>query len=234
MMAKYDPPKPDKKDNRNHYVKGALAAIPYVGGLAAALFEDIIPSSLEKRTRQYMEEIGLGLEDLEKRGAIDIEELRDNEQFISITLQAARIALRTHQKEKLEALRNAALNSALPNPPEESLQTIFLNLVDTLTEWHIKILKLFRDPKSWFQKNNLPLKTSGLKIRLDLVRLAFPELAQEGFLVDHIWQDLIEKRLIKPAGLGDGILDRDIIEALNSRLGIEFLDFISNPLELPE
>ncbi len=42
----------------------------------------------------------------EKEG-LSIEKLRENEVFISVISQATLAAIRTHEKEKLKALRNA-------------------------------------------------------------------------------------------------------------------------------
>jgi hypothetical protein len=53
-------------------------------------------------------------------------------------MHASQAALRNSQKEKLTALRNAVLNAALPNPPEESIQQMFVNFIDSLTVWHRK------------------------------------------------------------------------------------------------
>jgi hypothetical protein len=47
------------------------------------------------------------------------ERLATNEAFVTVTMQASQGAIRNHQQAKLEALRNAVLNSALPNPPQE-------------------------------------------------------------------------------------------------------------------
>ena len=60
------------------------------------------------------------------------------------------MATRNHEQEKIDALRNAVLNSALPHPPDDSLQQTFLAWVDRFTVWHLHSLSLFDDPKAWF------------------------------------------------------------------------------------
>ena len=50
----------------------------------------------------------------------------------------------THRKEKHEMLRNAVLNSALPNAPEDDERTVFLNLVDEFSLHTFMILKAFK------------------------------------------------------------------------------------------
>ena len=59
-------------------------------------------------------------------------------------LRATNAAMSTHRKEKHEMLRNAVLNSALPNAPEDDERTVFLNLVDEFSVTHILVLKAFQ------------------------------------------------------------------------------------------
>lgn len=54
--------------------------------------------------------------------------------------------MRTHQAEKLDALRNAVMIVALSKAPADDLQSIFLNLVDTFTPIHLKLLSFFDAP----------------------------------------------------------------------------------------
>jgi hypothetical protein len=50
---------------------------------------------------------------IEKVAFSVVENLPNNELFITAVLQATSIAVRNHQKEKLEALKNAVVNSVL-------------------------------------------------------------------------------------------------------------------------
>lgn len=65
-----------------------------------------------------------------------------------VTLQASVIALRTSQKEKLEALKNAILNIANGQNVDESLQIMFLSFIERFTVWHIRLLELFQIPRN--------------------------------------------------------------------------------------
>lgn len=61
-------------------------------------------------------------------------------------LQASHAAIRTHQEEKLKALRNAVLNIAIGRTPDEDEQAVFLWYIDSLTTWHLRILKFLENP----------------------------------------------------------------------------------------
>jgi hypothetical protein len=79
-----------------------------------------------------------------------IEQLALDENFLSAVTQASYSAIKTHESSKLEALQNAVINTALRGPFSPNRETIFLNLIDSHTEEHIKMLSFFRNPKRWF------------------------------------------------------------------------------------
>jgi hypothetical protein len=80
-------------------------------------------------------------------------------------MQANQSAFRNHKKEKIDALRNAVLNSCLPGAPEDDIQMIFLNYIDELTPWHLRIMNLFDDPSRWAEENNTNFPESWLSGR---------------------------------------------------------------------
>ncbi|HET7057475.1 MAG TPA: hypothetical protein VFI05_02010, partial [Nitrospiraceae bacterium] len=104
------------------------------------------------------------------------EKLAANETFVTVAMQASQMAIRNHQKEKLRALRNAVLNSALPNPPQEDEQMIFLRLVDQLTPWHLRVLRLFNDPVEWMKENGITYPGWGMGGVSTVIEHCFPDL----------------------------------------------------------
>lgn len=132
-------------DAARSIAKAGLSAIPVIGGPAVELFQNVVQPPLEKRRAIWMARVGEKLQELERNG-LDLESLQENEQFISAAMYASQLALRTHQEEKLTALRNAVTNIAIGQAPEEALQHLFLDFVDSLTEIHLRILKLFQAP----------------------------------------------------------------------------------------
>jgi len=107
-----------------------------------------------------MEEIGQAVQDLQKDKGINIEQLQSNDEFIDTLLQATQIAFRNSREEKLKALRNAVINTALPQPLDQTLRQMFLSRIDIFTVWHLRLLKLFHDPQEWAKTNNRPLPTN--------------------------------------------------------------------------
>jgi hypothetical protein len=143
------PPEPSFADLAHSLAKAALSAIPAFGGPASELFTMLIVPPLERLRQTWMEEVGKGLSGLLSRNLVTPDELIANGAFIDTILQASQVAMRTVNEEKRAALMNAVLNSALPDPPDESIRPMFLALVDQFTPWHLRLLMLFQDPKGW-------------------------------------------------------------------------------------
>jgi hypothetical protein len=85
------------------------------------LVQSLLGAPLESRRDLWMTELGQTISNLHKHTGVTIEELQANEVFIDTVLRASQLALKTSQKEKLEALSNAITNSVLPNAPDQIL-----------------------------------------------------------------------------------------------------------------
>lgn len=125
--------------------KGGVAQIPFVGGALAEGLGLALSLPLAKRRDQWLQDLEARLRELEQRvGGLRLDDLVQNEQFVSATLQATQVALRTHQAEKLKALQNCVLNVATGTALQEDLQLIFLHLIDRFTPTHIQVLRHFQ------------------------------------------------------------------------------------------
>ena len=194
------------------------------------LFSAIVTPPLEKRRTKWMQEIGEALRQLEEKMGIVLESLKENDQFIDIALEATQIALRTSTQEKREALKNTILNVALSNPPEESLQNLFLSLIDTLTVWHLKLLELFNDPQDYIQKHGLQSGNISMGAMSHLVENVFPGLRGRRDLYDLIWKDLYSRALVTTDGLHARMTGSGILAKRTTKIGILFLEFIKSPI----
>ena len=143
------PSEPTLEDHRSAIIKGTLSSIPVLGGVLAEELGLVLVTPLARRRDAWFEDIARRLRELEGRvDGFRFEDLGNNEQFVSAMVQATQSAIKTHTKEKLEALRNAVLNIALGNAPADDLQSIFLNLVDSFTPVHLQLLRFFQHPNS--------------------------------------------------------------------------------------
>jgi len=225
------PPKRNAKDVARTLVKAGLAAVPCVGGSASELFSLVVTPSFEKRRDGWVESIAIRLKELEDRfEKFKLENLRDNESFLSVFVEASQAAIRNHQEEKLEALRNAVLNAALPTDVDDDLQLIFLRVINSLTPGHLRILKKLDT------FHNRVRKTPGI-MRQRKLRLIFPEWEKQEFLYRLIVHDLHSHGLITFPSLDGLVIPPNSFCLPNeplADLGEKFLKFIAQPGDDPK
>lgn len=224
--GKYKPPKFDVSDVTHAVVRAGLGVIPYAGTAAIELLNLIVKPSLGKRYNQWMEEIGEALGTLEEKMGVVLESLHENDGFIDTAIEATRIAIKTINREKREALISAILNSALPNPPEESLQQIFLSFIDTLSVWHFKILEFFKVNITYMEEQKGNSADNSIMSISERFGKGFPELGEKGEFFDFIWKDLFSRSLITTQRSDSGCITHGTTE-----IGKLFLDFIKNPIK---
>jgi hypothetical protein len=190
---------------------GAIA-FPFFG--AGVTLVDLVTSPLRgKRFTNWCEEIRLRLNELsQKVDGLTPETLAKNEVFISAFAQATQAALKTHQTEKLEALRNALMNVAVAKAPSEDLQLIFLNLVDSFTPTHLKVLEHFQ------AKDHANI--TRFKDQRDLIDQAVLDLRDRGLLRDT------RPYTTQNRDSHDGLI---YLEWEVKNLGKQFLEFINSP-----
>lgn len=225
-------PKAGATDIAHMAIRAGLSAIPVVGGPAKEIFSTIITPPLVKRRDEWIESIVRELQKLESEVEnFSIESLSKNEAFVSVVTYATTLAIRNHQKEKLYALRNAVLNTALSSGIDEDQIHMFLNYIDTFTEWHIRILKFFNDPQDWAKKNNItfPQYVSGPPSAV--LEHAFPELKENRDFYDQIAKDLSDRGLMN-SGLHVGMTSSGMLSPRTTRVGKKFIEFIESPTQI--
>lgn len=219
-----------KADAIHTGAKLGLSVIP----LASEIFELLIAAPASKRRKEFWIRISEDLKRLEEKvEGFSIEGLAENETFQSTLIQATQAAIRTHQREKHEALRNAVLNSALPNSPDENRQAVFIALCDELTGWHVNVLRLFEgdripsiylDDPSW--RSDIALDKLA-----NLIEATYPVMQVHFDLYVQIIDDLLRRGLI-----ANHIPEKDFPAELHNDpkptpLAREFLAFLNSPLE---
>ena len=230
-MSEQKKPKKSIGDAVHAVVKSVISQIPIAGAPAAEIFALIVVPPYERRRDEWVESIGIGLKELaEKVEDLRLEELSQNETFITTATHASQAAIRNHQKEKLEALRNAVLNAALPNAPEEDLQLMFVYYVDSFTPWHLVILKFFDNPKEWGNKHDIkfPSFTSGSPSTI--LELTLKELQGKQEFYDLFSKDLFARGLLSTGSLHISMTEAGMFASRTTALGKQFLSFITSPL----
>jgi len=229
---KYEPPERKIGDVAHALVKGAIGSAPLVGNFAAELFGIVIAPPLDKRRAEWMDQIAQGLTEVEgKVEGFRIEDLSNNDAFISIILHASQAAIRNHQAEKREALRNAVLNVAIGKAPEDDLQLMFLNLVDSFTTWHLRILRLFQTPEEHGKKVGMsPDQISFAGSPSDLLEKYYSDLQGKRAIYDQIVSELHSRGLFGIDSLHSTMTGRGVFAKRTTELGDQFLNFITSPI----
>ena len=231
-MDEQEKPKKSAGDVFHAIAKAGISAIPYAGAPAAELLALVVAPPLERRRDEWIESIGNGLIELaQKVEGFKFEDLSKNEAFITTVTHASQAAIRNHQKEKLEALRNAVLNAALPGAPEEDLQLMFLNFVDSFTPWHLVILKFFDNPTEWGIKHEITYPDWNMGSASAGLEHAFPDLRGKPETYDLFIKDLHSRGLFSTDSLHVTVTGNGILASRTTAMGKQFLTFISSPLQ---
>lgn len=220
-------------DHAHLAVKAALSALPVVGSPAAELFAAIIAPPLARRRDEWLQSLADGIEALNARvDGFDAESLAENEAFISAVMQASRAAIQTHHQEKLEALRNAVLNIAAARTPDEDEQAMFLSYIETLTTWHIRMLKFFEAPMRMAAARGARTDYSIAGALAQPLEEVYPELRGRRDFYDQIARDLKTRGFLNSAD--------DVLHVMMSSSGMDakrttdmadrFLAFIKSPV----
>ena len=215
-----EPPGTTKGDVAHSLAKAGLSLIPVAGGPAVELFQLLLQSPLEKRRMEWMQAVGEKLQELEDRG-LKLDELQNNEQFVTAVMHATQAALRTHVSAKRDALRNAILNVATGQAPEETVQHLLLSFIDTLTEMHLRILNAFHEPTP-----PPGLSIGGLS---DVLEYSIPDLRNRREIYDHLWQDLYARGLVNTEQLHITMSASGLSARKTTGLGEVLLKFIAAP-----
>lgn len=223
MTDKYNPPRPAPGDVIHTTIRATLGAIPYVGSAATEFFNAVIAPPILKRREIWMEEIAKALNQLESTiEGFKVEELSKNEEFISAIMHGTIIAMRTHQTEKIEILRDAVINVAIGRAPRDDLQLMFLRFIDELTPYHLKILKLFSNPAPYV--GNIGM--GGLSTAIEK---AVPELQNQKEFYTLLYRDLGARGLLIDSGLNVTMTGHGLGQKRTTQLGDAFLEFIKSP-----
>lgn len=214
------PPAAEKGDIAHAIVRAGLAAIPYIGGPAVELFQQLVQPPLDRRRTEWMESVGEKLKELSDRG-IDIQVLGQREEFVSAVMHASQIALRAHQAEKRDALRNAVFNVAAGQSPRDALEHMFFEWIDSLSVLHLEILKLFQDPAP-----NPDISAGSLS---SVLEYNMPQLRGHGHVYVQVWRDLYSRGLVNTEGLNVTMTGHGLASKRTSDLGDAFVRFISEP-----
>jgi hypothetical protein len=135
---------------------GASLSPPWFGGMIGGgvvdIFSSLSTSPMDKRYGRWIDELRSRLMAVEQWiDNFKIEDLVNNEAFTSILIQATQVAIKTHQQEKLDALRNLVVNVALDIDIDEDIRQWCVSQIDSFTTTHLRLLIFLDNPKEFMR-----------------------------------------------------------------------------------
>ena len=226
LSPKLQPPEPSGADKAYTILKAAVAGVPIVGGTANELMGFVFAGPYQKRLQKWREDVAEVISYLVNQKGVRIEELQNNDGFISAVASASQVAMRNHEAEKREALRNALVYTAVSEDIDESLQNQFLNYIDTLTVWHIRLLKAFISPQPREQNERYHAISSS---PAEVLEETYPELRNRRHMYDPFWRDLHVRGLVSIDSLHAMMTPQGAYAKRTTEIGDQFISFISCP-----
>ncbi|MCY4525864.1 MAG: hypothetical protein OXB89_04580 [Anaerolineaceae bacterium] len=235
LLSVPDIPEPDSSDIAYGIGRAVLSIIPLP---ISPIAEMMIRSPMDKRVDKWRIEMTKVVQYLNERlNEVELESLTHSEEFATTFLHVTRAAVSSHRKEKHEMLRNALLNSALPDAPEDDERTLFLNFVEEFSVAHVQVLKALRQTVA--PSDELPISLESRNWRLndalgpffDFVGQAIPDrnLNFQTFL--SILPDIHNKGLISNIHPEPHSASELYEQPKLTPFGRRFLAFLESPLD---
>jgi hypothetical protein len=223
------PRKSTAREAVENTVEAGLNLAPIIGGPLAVAFTYAVSVTFNRRMQQWLDELADAVSDLQQQGrGIDLVGLATDDDFIDAVASATRAAERTHQRLKIDALRNAVLNSALPGAPDTDTQLIFLRWVDEFTAAHLQMLTLWNDPIDWYTRHGINLRHD-TGSRWTVVEEGIPQFAGRREFCDILVHDLAAAGLLAIANIGGVITGSGMYVPVTTQLGKDFIAFVTDP-----
>jgi hypothetical protein len=205
-----------------------LSGIPGLNIIAGELYSIVIIPSLDKRRIDWLNDIAKRLVELEKKvNNFKVSDLAKNELFLTVITQATQTAIRSHQEEKLEVLKNVVINSAKPLFADDSLYLMYIQWIDIFTPWHIRILNFLNSPTTITKNGRIDIRLAATYI-VDKIDIQFPSNETNIDIITQVLMDLHTRGLIEVQS--QEVSSRAFRKALGARItdmGKNFLKYIS-------
>jgi hypothetical protein len=176
-------PKSSPTDKAHALVRGLVSSTPLVGGFAAAIFNLLIVPPFQKRLESWMNMVAADLDELRSSGLISLEALSNDERFVTTMIQCTQVAIRHHQQEKMNLLRNIVFNTAQQKYAKNDFESIFIKYIDELTPNHFTLLSFIwseefnlQRVKSYEEILNYFFNTKNISVDLEIFELLCDDL----------------------------------------------------------
>jgi hypothetical protein len=223
-----DPPEKDPQEQAMEIMlwlaKGA--SIPTViGPWLIDIADKLFKRPNQNRTNEWMQQVADAINEISaKQNDMTLVKLAENNEFVTILHKACELAIKTHQKEKRDLLRNAIVSAGSSNPPDFDRQVYFLKLIDDLTVNQILILALYDNPLEWFNKHGKKPHEFMAAARIEVVKQAYPELSSSPDFMELVIGGLERTGLM--SGLIVVVHGNTVYNSPNKQIAHDFLKYV--------
>jgi hypothetical protein len=225
-------PKADKSDIAHKFGKIVVifaeagitigTGVPTLG-LGQKIY-DMIQPPVQKRILQFLKQIDSDIDRLN----LEIKALSENKLFLTALVQGVQIAMRNHQPEKLDNLRTAVLNTAVPHYIEDDLALMFLHLIDIFGVWHMRVLNHVKSGiQSIYMDYTLQDERAEMYIITNQLKDKFPGDQFDAEFIVQVFKELSDHGLAHVKEVTQTDEGEMPIKATITNLGEKFLDFVT-------
>jgi hypothetical protein len=208
--------KPYPEKDVSDYMRSPIdAAASSVIPFGDKILASVLGNSLSKRRDDWLKALAEKVQELLRKKYLTVKDLQDNDRFIDTVFQATQIAIKTSQKEKHEALKNAIINTSFDTAFDDSLSQVFIGLIEQLTPVHLNMLRIFEDVAAYGEEHKNHIDASITDPAGIFVHF-FPNFEKDK--VSLFWNDMWNRSFVT-ATTGE-------LPSLTNH-GSEFLKFIS-------
>ena len=118
----------------------------------------------------------------------------------------------------------------MPEAPEDDRQLMFLNFIDELTPWHLRVLHFFDDPEIWGSQHNISYPNWHDGSPANLLESTFEELRGQRDFYDQVVRDLHYRGLMSIDSLHTRMTVRGMFTSRTTEMAKGFLAFILSPI----
>ncbi|MBE3143881.1 MAG: hypothetical protein IMZ61_08155 [Planctomycetes bacterium] len=207
-------------------IKAGLNAAPFTGAIAS-LMSDYIPSSRARRLEDFARSIA---DDLDRLRTHVHEDYLLTDDFAFFFEKCFRGVAENPQADKIEIFRGILINAAIRTDIGEEEKEYFLNLANSLSVLHIRILKFMAAPERYLGEAGIPESSiqggfsqffpkavSG--VQLQVIRSAFGEMFRYGLINT-------DQTIFGTMTAGQGL---ELLRGRVSELGARFINFCMVP-----
>jgi hypothetical protein len=165
----------DSDSDKVYNVGKAIINLLPGGSLGSYIYETYVKSPAHQRLDKFLLSLVEAIIEIEDK----VESFSpDSPIFQTALISALGTAMRHHQEQELEALRNTVLNAGLPNAPEADIQRMFLNWLDEFTSWHLMLLRYLHEGTY----NDLQLVRDDLEVKRPFYNQVLQDLNAKGLI----------------------------------------------------